>query len=748
MEPPPFLFQRSTRVSLLILTLQSLVFTRIPLLNYLGFEFSAATAPLLTLLTGLAVIRIVSESKSAPDNSFAQSAKYFLKASIFVVPPFVIAAANAMIVRNCSFPEGLLYYIVVVLPALAFAVGLALLSLSASRSFPRTLFVLLWTAVLLHVPVVTFAGAQIFAFNPIIGAFPGLTYDETLTILPKLALYRISTLVTTALLISAAHVIEERRRRPGLRLLRSRKALAVGIWTLAVSAVLWQSERLGFSSSLNHIRETLGGVRETEHFTVLYPRQALTDAQADRLASLHEFYYERICKTLRVAPAGRITSSFYESPEQKSTLVGGGRTDFAKPWLWQLHLNLGSASQSLKHELTHVLAAEFGFPLVRIGMNSGLIEGLAVAVERESNGETLHRAAAQIVAAGIQPNLENVFSTFGFFRSHSAVSYTLAGSFCRYLIEEYGVSRFKVLYGSGSFLEAYRRPLQSLLPDWERRFRSVKLSQSDTIKALYFYDRPPIFTRECLRTIGNLNADARMALVDRRYEDARALAERSLSLARSTEAVFLQVQSLNRLGQYALALAAIDSARRDERMKSALVTLDLYAGDAWWALGDIARARSAYGSLLTYDLSAAWNEAAALRLTVISHFGRDIHVRNAFLLPAADSIRRSVFDSLLQRRPDDIFRYVRAQLSQKAEESERAVELLRDLRVFPYDVLNYQARRRLATAHIVLGEYERAKGALWESLNFTTHEVEIMKVEEGIERCVWLQRHKQANERF
>ncbi len=132
-------------------------------------------------------------------------------------------------------------------------------------------------------------------------------------------------------------------------------------------------------------------------------------------------------------------------------LCGGGSTNFAKPWLWQMHLMTSDAERVIKHELVHILAADFGFPLIRVGLNAGMIEGLAVAMERESYGMDIHRAAASILSIRPGIDIASTFSLTGFFRTNSAVSYTLAGSFCRFLIERYFLRAFKRAYGSGSF---------------------------------------------------------------------------------------------------------------------------------------------------------------------------------------------------------------------------------------------------------------------------------------------------------
>jgi hypothetical protein len=104
--------------------------------------------------------------------------------------------------------------------------------------------------------------------------------------------------------------------------------------------------------------------------------------------SLHEFHHAQIERQLPVSSRRKIQSFLYASSAQKGKLVGAGRTNIAKPWLWQLHLNIDDLDSSLKHELVHVMAADFGFPIIRVGLNAGLTEGLAVALERREYGDS------------------------------------------------------------------------------------------------------------------------------------------------------------------------------------------------------------------------------------------------------------------------------------------------------------------------------------------------------------------------
>jgi len=63
-------------------------------------------------------------------------------------------------------------------------------------------------------------------------------------------------------------------------------------------------------------------------------------------------------------------------------LFGTVTSEVARPWLAEMHIGIDAIEASLRHELVHVMAAEFGphyigVPFLRV---LGLTEGLAMAV--------------------------------------------------------------------------------------------------------------------------------------------------------------------------------------------------------------------------------------------------------------------------------------------------------------------------------------------------------------------------------
>src|SRR5262249_58917285 len=116
-------------------------------------------------------------------------------------------------------------------------------------------------------------------------------------------------------------------------------------------------EVLGLRVTDGFVAESLGGLRQTTHFQIFYPR-GKPKQELDRLARDAEFRYAQIRAFLGGGPDAPISLYVYRSAEQKQELVGAGQTQFAKPWRLQVHINDAPLPHpSPKHALAHAMAA-------------------------------------------------------------------------------------------------------------------------------------------------------------------------------------------------------------------------------------------------------------------------------------------------------------------------------------------------------------------------------------------------------
>ncbi|HYH96832.1 tetratricopeptide repeat protein, partial [Hyalangium sp.] len=307
------------------------------------------------------------------------------------------------------------------------------------------------------------------------------------------------------------------------RLVRPRPSpgswVLVGLLVGTVVLLEARGPALGLRMTHEYLAEQLGGVRDTEHFRLHYPRGMDREA-VERLVRDLEFRHRQLSQFLGGAPPERIRVYLYGKDEDKQALVGAGRTQFAKPWLYELHINdRPFPHTSLHHELAHVMAAPAGSGPFRVTTRFGLwplmgvIEGFAVAADDPVQGElTLHQWAAGMRRQKLAPDMRKLMGTEGFYQAAPTRAYTVAGSFLRYLADTYGAEKVRTLYAHADFQQAYGRSLDDLVTEWERSLDALPLDEAAISRAFLRFRTGALFTRACAREVARLQKVAQDAL--------------------------------------------------------------------------------------------------------------------------------------------------------------------------------------------------------------------------------------------
>jgi hypothetical protein len=517
-----------------VLAALALTLDFVPLFDVLGYDFSFA----LGLVAALAAVDIgqgvVARWRSGvavganvggapamvPVGRLALTA--VLVALGALVLPLVLSLLSALRVRNCSLGAGLAFFLLLPVGTVLFAAPAGVLAgLLAPRRGRLCAFAL---------PVLSLAWAlwrlydepAVFAFDPFGGFFPGPIYDEALRPPLRLLQFRGANLVwvTTALLLAAA-ALGRGRAPAGWR----RRPLLWATPLLLASGVLFVCRgQLGFAVRRADLARVLDQTLRTEHFVVHYSGGKTLADRALETEDL-EFRYHQLRETLGVEPDGAVTIWEFPGPDVKKALVGAGHTLYAKPWTREIFLQSERfPSSRLRHELGHVFAGAFGDPLFGVAFTwrwkgplplptlaMGLVEGLAEAADTSDpeGASTIHQDAAAMIADGRAPPLGAVVGA-GFSTLSGARAYTLAGSFCAFLLETRGPERLRALYRSaGNFTDVYRTPLGNLEEEWRAFLRHQPLSPRDRARASEQFRRPAIFKKVCARELAARLAEAR-----------------------------------------------------------------------------------------------------------------------------------------------------------------------------------------------------------------------------------------------
>jgi len=730
---------RTFQISILILILFAIICTRVPLLNYLGFEFSVLTVLLAGYICGILTCILWKQTNPECNADVWRFIGRSAAASfVLLVIPCIISLANAVFVKNCSLGDGIKLYVLTVIPGVLFSISLALMVGVVFESWHKTIFTLTYILILFHIPFITLTRPQVFAFNPIVGFFPGFTYDETLQVTQRLLTHRLATCAAAGCFTSGAvwlwqvHQNKKETIHSTRSVLPFVELIVIAVLAPVIVIVFTLSDRLGLSSSENFIRQKLAGNYKTTHFEIIYSAGSIKHERIVELGQLHEFYFEMISRELNIHPHDRIVTFLFASPEQKGRLIGAIHTDLTKPWLRQIYINLADVESVLKHEMVHVLAGEFGWSPLKIAQNSGLIEGLAMAMGRTSAiEEPLNRAAAMVLASGVHLQLESLFTFTGFVQTNPSMSYTLAGSFCRFLVDSFGVDRFKRLYAGDDFKNTYQQDLKSLLMEWQSSINHIPLIHGDSIKAVYFFRRPSIFGKECARVIANLNTETRELLIHQEYEKALLSAEQSLRMSKTPEAISQKAVALFEMRRFNDYIEFVDIQLRDTTMSRALLPLHLRLGDAYWALDSLAKARQQYEVMSNIHLNASYEEACLLRLEALKSSREYSELQIYFTYSMEDTIRIV----RLERLASPAARYLLAREYAAKERFAESAQIFNSMGSVESKTLEFFRHLRIGKVCFKLQEFEKAKTAFAESLPLAPNVFLQLETTEWIERC-------------
>jgi hypothetical protein len=535
----------------------ALVLGLMPLFGILGYELALAASVFAApcgLDLGAALARSLQQAPGAgieraryPGRALAATS--LVAAGLACAVTLVIAivcAIRGVWVPTCDWWFGIKAFALVPLATAAWcgAVGHAIATVVGVRERRR------WyphraTVLALVVPLVWctasalwrfYSAPPAFVYSALIGYYPGNLYDENVQLGATLVWSRldVAAWVVTFVALVAVYLDVPRFRvsraaRPGGR--RWAPTL-VALGGLAVALGLHhESATLGFAIEAEDIQAVLDGRIETAHFIIHYARTPEIEKDIQLIAEDHEFRYAQDVATLGAAPEGKLRSYYFANAEQKARWMGARHVEMAKPWRREIYIDDSAfPHRALRHEIAHAVASAFGDPIFGVAMrdgvlaNPGLIEGLAVATDWPGDGPlTPHEQVRALQVLGFEPSIRELFS-LGFLASSSARSYTTAGSFVRYLLDQYGADKLRALYrSSDDFTGVYGESIDQLDSEWRAVIAKIVLPPGTTEALRERFRGGGVFSRPCPHAIAARGEQAAIADAYGNHERAVAL---------------------------------------------------------------------------------------------------------------------------------------------------------------------------------------------------------------------------------
>ncbi len=452
----------------------------VPLLGDFHFESALIAATLGCFWGGIASSRLILKS------DYLLTLKVLLGVYLFGLPLLLFSFFT-----DCLSWDGVGFWILVPFPSVFFGVSIGRFYRKLTAPFPTflSIFTLLFISVgILIIEFLTLP--QVYFFNHVWGAWPGPIYDETVRVTGSLFYFR----GMTALWILILWFAPDWKKSLQTKLI---VLSSIIILILAYSMMSKFRVITPRSTLQNELKEY-----QTEHFDIYYSEDFFTAQEIEYWALKHEFHFDQIVTQLEVEyPQERkIESYLYSSAWEKKELVGAKFTSYVPIWLEQdqLHIAKEHLNAVLKHELVHVISKQFGNSLFNGSWSIGLVEGLAEGIAKDASSEsTLDQILSAAPPYPSTEQMKNSLSTSGFYFSAGSISYTTAGSFVSYLLEEYPVSNFKEAYPSSNFEEAYQVTFDSLVTGWRRSLPDMKIDSVDQQVSEFIFSQRSIFQKSC-----------------------------------------------------------------------------------------------------------------------------------------------------------------------------------------------------------------------------------------------------------
>lgn len=577
-----------------ILAAADLFMLSFPLLNILGYEYSAVNAVLITFLSGLSVIQTLKKNELSSENLFQFLQKMFSDFLILLIIPFTLSLAAALFIKNCGLWDGVLFYLVITVPSVIVGGSLAVISFFFMRRFSRLLFVILFAAVLSTALAEFYFNVQVYFFNPVFGYYPGTIYDEALTVTSGMALYRLLNVIFfgAAGYIFLYAIINKKYY--------SLKAswLAAGCLILSSLFLLFFKSSLGFATTESRLRSELTGNVETRHFTIWFDSH-IDREKIENLALYHEYYYREAARYLNTEPKEKIRSYIFLDASQKGRLLGSAAADFAMIWKKLICIDFGNYDATLKHEIAHCISGDFGSTPFRIsgGLNMAMVEGLATAADNRYQNHTIHYMASLAYNNRYRYPVDKIFTGLNFFGINSSLSYVYSGSFIKYLIDRYGAESFKRVYQGNDYREIYGRTLAELAREYYYFIGSLNLAYNMPDEANYYFGRKTVFQKNCAHYIAWKTEQAWEVYNRGDYGKSAGLFEKLVENSDAFLPLYGYLSSLKKLKDFSGAQTVLEKNIGRFYASSYYYPLEMMKGDLLISVNDFQGAENAFRTL-------------------------------------------------------------------------------------------------------------------------------------------------------
>ncbi len=667
-----------------------------PLLNDLDYEYHVLMSIAGSWLAGMAVLN-GSAVKRQPADTTAEVLPVFFSGN-FIIPGamilfgFLIECIICFTGPACCRMRFAVLFILFQGPGILFGFAVALMFIQQLRRFRKTAFTLLWPFSLLYNLYQIYALPPVSGYSLFWGYFAGPVYDEWIPVTWPFVAGRVWLIIWIIFLLWLTLY-------PKFKIYHRRSFC----WLTAGVVVYNLFNYLLVDNSYAALHADMRRFKVHEHITV-WTTPDVPETEVRPLFNKIRYDYESLSDYLHIASQPEITVYLYSDDEEKKHILGAGETNLAKLWRNEVHVNLADADAVLRHEMAHLLAGEFGNRLYGT-LDVGLLEGLAVACEWPVRYLNPHQWSAVLEKKTQLPDIEKMIRGKLFFTAPGRLGYTVSGSFCRWLIDTYGIDKFKRLYAGFSYTDCYSRTVNQLIDEWRHFIRTVPVDSSD-LQLTEWLLRPGVFQKRCVHVAADLLHEARKQAAFHNWEQ---------SINYYAEA--LRLNPMNEVLRLEYARAVFYSGRYDETLR--IISEPEYPESSYWAqgrrlmlMGDVLlmqnrpdSAAATYQRITaTYASPGQFYESAVFRIEMIRL--NEIHTLQNIISIPQDNINISLENIVCDKACESPLLRL-ARFFQTNKEPLRCIRLLETVQPFTDSILEMNRLNLLLECYIYLGYYEK-----------------------------------------
>jgi hypothetical protein len=572
-----------------------------PLFRVLGFEYSGFIALFASihLLFYTAAETIPNRTLGYWNSIKALCLPVFILANI----PLIISCISTFFIPNCSLWDGLIIYIEIVYPTalIALLCGIAFGVSSRSKRRTNIYLALFWILTLIISLLPGYFSGRIYTYGWQYGYFPGFVWDEAMELQSGYWWSRLWQLFIFLYFVLYLLPIRKNGSNPKSSLLSLKNKTFKDFAIYMAFFLILNFASQGWNDN-SEIEEFLHDAMLFSHVQVHYSFRSLSADEMKLLEYNIMKYQGEIDSIYHLDSFKTIDVYIFPTPDDLYKYVGTREASISKPWRHSIYI-IKQNLESLKHELAHIMLADYGSFPFDISYSTGLTEGAAVAIEDDYDGiESADYFSARILQMKLALGVSEVMAPSGFLASAPSQSYVLSGSFSKYLIGRFGPEKFLKVYKERDFDDVYHVSLTELESDWKKQLDTVPMDHYDSLRTLYYFKRTSILKQPCLRRIGKLIKNADVAFKEKDYILADSLYALVITESGRLKAIRGRVLSQLHLNNPNAALAIVDTTASAKETNN-LSALRMLRGDVIaLAYGDLQKA------------SAEWDEAMKLEL--------------------------------------------------------------------------------------------------------------------------------------